>query len=289
MAAPCGERCREPQRCLIQVRIPHQRQRRLGQRAGLVEYNCIYSSETLQCGGRFQQHARSNSPLVAITWTTGTANANAQGQVMIRTALAISSASPAGAPANEKPPEERQQRGEVHRRCVAACHTVGEHHETRTARFRCLDQADAFGEQGGRSGGGRGTASVAPRFSVPANTRVPGLACTGSLSPVTRLASSVDVPRSTTPSMPMRSPRPTITRSPAATEMLAAPLRAAVRLQHRDIGGTQRQQLLGRGACLAACAMVEEPPIKQEEQQRDRRGRSRCAHRLAWSAQDSCP
>ena len=72
---------------------------------------------------------------------------------------------------------------------------------------------------------------------------------------------------------------PTSTRAPGAIASCATPARAAVRLQHRDIGRAQREQLLGGGARLPARAMVEHAADQQEKQQRDRRSRNRRARR----------
>ncbi len=213
--------------------------------------------------------ARNSTP-VAITCTAGTASASAQGQVMISTAHGDQQRLARRHADAEIPAEKRRQRAQMHRRRIASRHPVGEHHEARPRAPRPPRSAARIRPATCRRRW-RWRARSAPRPGS-ACRRTP--ACRASprpagfrRSPGWRRASRS--PRSTTPSTPMRSPVPTSTRSPGATDCWLRRWMLPSGCKHRDIGGAQRQQLFGGGPRLAARAVVEHAADQQEEQQRD--------------------
>ena len=267
MAAGHSERCRNPQRLLVELRGLQERQRRLGQRAGLVEYNRIYIGQPLQRRRGFQQHAcakqRAGGDHLNHRYRQGQRAGAGDDQH-----CACNQQRLAGRDAgDEEPPHERQQRGQVHRGCVAPRHTVGEHHEARAARLRRLDQAHAFGEQRGGAGGGRAHRQCCAEVQRAGENLRPR-----------RRRHRQTLARHKAGIERRRSAFHDAIDADALAEaddhalargyrMLTATRNAAIRLQHRHIGGAQRQQLLGCRSSLAARAMVEETADQQKEQQ----------------------
>ena len=119
--------------------------------------------QPLQRGRRFQQHAGAEQPAGGDdlhdrhgerqSAGTGDDQHGAGGQQRLASRHA----------GNEIPPEERRQRGQVHRWRIAPRNSIGEHDEARAARLRRLDQPHAFGEQGAAAGGRGARPSAARR------------------------------------------------------------------------------------------------------------------------------
>ena len=269
VAAACGKRRGNAQRSLIEAPSSNQRHRRLGQRAGLVEYDCIYIGQALQRGRRFQQHAGTEQPAGGDHLHhrhrkrqcagTGNDQHRARGQQRLTDGYA----------GGEVPPQEGQQRRDVHGGRVAACHAIGEHHKARTSRLGGVDKPRAFGEQRTIAGGGRtyrqrhAEIERAGKYLRP-RRRGDRQAFAGDETGIEQRCAALDHAIDADP----------LTQtdqhlSPGTIDMLAATFGAAVGSQHRDVRGTQRQQLLGGGARLAAGAMVQHAADQQEEQQRD--------------------
>ena len=136
------------------------------------------------------------------------------------------------------------------------------------AAARELHQPHDLGEQ--RAFPDRGDLELQRRveFRVPANTRSPGPAVAGTVSPVIRLVSSADVPSSTVPSTPIRSPAATrrSSRRDRGRRNRTAPAVGSSTVTAR----VPRARRRSAAARVPAGAPVEIAPDQQEEQQHDR-------------------
>ena len=156
----------------------------------------------------------------------------------------------------------------MHSRGVAARHPVGEHHIPPTARFRGFDQPDAFGQQGGLSGGGHTHHQRFAHVQATGEYRASrldrdGQALAGDQAGIQRGCATLDyaVRAHTLPGPDQK----TLARR---HRFLRPARRAAVIRQHRDIAHPQGQQLLRHRPRPPAGQMIEIAADQQEEQQR---------------------
>ena len=107
------------------------------------------------------------------------------------------------------------------------------------------------------------TTSRPPAFTVPPATASPGPTSTGTDSPVSMLASTADVPSTTSPSVAIFSPGRTTNRSPTARDSTGTRISVAVP-EHRDILRAELKQCPQRVARATLRPRLGVPPGEQE-------------------------
>ena len=181
------------------------------------------------------------------------------------------------------PPQEGGGGGEMHRGRITPRHPVRQHHEAAAPRLRRLDQPHAFRQQRrGPRGGGAQRDRLAqvqrPREHFRPRTRGHRQALAGDQAGVERGGAALDHPIHADALAGRHHDG-----GAGGDALLPLPVRAAVGLQHGDVGRAQRQQLF-RGRARAAPVRVGPARGRSAERKAAwRRCRNRPARRRAWS------
>ena len=247
-----GEGCSEPTPALPPGGAPRGARRRPrrhvderhlagGDGAGLVEDDRVDAPGRLEHLGAADEDPQLAPRPVPTSSAVGVARPSAQGHAMISTATAAPNGG-RGAGAGDEPGREGRGREHDDDRHEDRRDAVREPLHGGLAGLGLAHQPGDLRQRGVGAHAGGAHLEAPAGVDVAPVTASPGPTSTGTLSPVSRDASTADEPASTTPSVAIRSPGRTRKRSPGRSSEAGTRTSTAVLVQQRRLLGAELEE-----------------------------------------------